>query len=270
MRSRIELYDILVDELRIDSAKAIEMIDNAFALNDDETKKKEEREAKLKELKEKYVGKLLYIYSDGDRPTCIFVNDIKETDYLNYFGFVGPHIVLSENEYYFYSIEVSPLFICQDEFDKIEIIDDMEHIALSKKQFKQYLYYQLIGKRVENCMNNFIDECKIDKIKEDLNMDTLEKAARDYARIPLHKDIDDDERYIYNGHAVENYDTFKSGANWAFDTIFNWLRDNMDTRKTVMKDMLGNDMCLEYLTADFKSVDELIGNFKYDKLVMEE
>ena len=38
-------------------------------------------------------------------------------------------------------------------------------------------------------------------------MDTLEKAARDYARIPLHKDIDDDERY-YNGHAVENYDTF--------------------------------------------------------------
>lgn len=100
-------------------------------------------------------------------------------------------------------------------------------------------------------------------------MDTLEKAARDYARIPLHKDIDDDERY-YNGHAVENYDTFKAGVNWAFDTIFNWLRDNMDTRKTVMKDMLGNDMCLEYLTADFKSVDELIGNFKYDKLVTEE
>jgi hypothetical protein len=44
----------------------------------------------------------------------------------------------------------------------------------------------------------------------------------------------------------------------------------MDTRKTVMKDMLGNDMCLEYLTADFKSVDELIGNFKYDKLIAEE
>lgn len=54
------------------------------------------------------------------------------------------------------------------------------------------------------------------------------------------------------------------------ETIFNWLKDNMDTRKTVMKDMLGNDMCVEYLTADFKSVEELIGNFKYDTLVTEE
>lgn len=99
-------------------------------------------------------------------------------------------------------------------------------------------------------------------------MNTLEKAAREYARIPLHKDIDDDERY-YNSHAVENYDTFKAGANWAFDTIFNWLKDNMDTRKTVMKDILGKDMCVEYLTTDFKSVGELIGSFKYDELVME-
>ena len=41
----------------------------------------------------------------------------------------------------------------------------MGHIALFKKQFiKQYLYYQLIGKRVENCMNKFIDECKLTKI----------------------------------------------------------------------------------------------------------
>lgn len=44
----------------------------------------------------------------------------------------------------------------------------------------------------------------------------------------------------------------------------------MDTRKTVMKDMLGKDMCVEYLTADFKSVEELIGSFKYDELIMEE
>ena len=43
----------------------------------------------------------------------------------------------------------------------------------------------------------------------------------------------------------------------------------MDTRRGVMKDMLGNDMCVEYLTANFKSVDELIGNFKYDVLVEE-
>lgn len=100
-------------------------------------------------------------------------------------------------------------------------------------------------------------------------MNTLEKAARDYARIKPDACIDSEERY-YNCHACENYDTFKAGANWAFDTIFNWLKDNMDTRKTVMKDMLGNDMCVEYLTADFKSVDELIGNFKYDTLITEE
>lgn len=160
MRSRSELYDILVDELRIDSAKATEILDNAFALNDDETKKRNE---KIEELKEKYVGKLLYIDSNVSLPTCIFVNDIKESYSLNYFEFVGPHIILEENEYHFYSIEDFPLTVGQNEFDNIEVVNDMGHIASSKKQFiKQFLYYQLIGKRVENCMNEFIDECKFD------------------------------------------------------------------------------------------------------------
>lgn len=160
MRSRAELYDILVDELRIDSAKATEILDNAFSKYDDETK---ERERKIEELKEKYVGKLLRIESDNNLPTCIFVNDIKESYSLNYFDFVGPHIILDENEYHFYSIEDFPLTVGQNEFDKIEVVNDMGHISLSKKQFiKQYLYYQLIGKQVENCMNKFIDECKID------------------------------------------------------------------------------------------------------------
>ena len=62
MRSRSELYDILVDELRIDKAKTTEILDNAFALHD-ETKKKNE---KIEELKEKFVGKLLYINSDDN------------------------------------------------------------------------------------------------------------------------------------------------------------------------------------------------------------
>ena len=39
MRSRNELYGILVDELRIDNAKATEILDNAFALHDAEIKK---------------------------------------------------------------------------------------------------------------------------------------------------------------------------------------------------------------------------------------
>ena len=160
MRSRSELYDIFVDELRIDSAKATEILDNAFALNDDETKKRNE---KIEELKEKFVGKLLYIDSDDNLPTCIFVNDIQESYSLKYFQFVGPHIILDENEYHFYDTENFPLTVGQDEFDKIEVVNDLGHISLSKKQFiKQFLYYQLLGKRVENCMNKFIDECKID------------------------------------------------------------------------------------------------------------
>ena len=160
MRSRSELYDILVDELRIDKAKATEILDNAFAPTDDEIKKKDE---KIKELKEKFVGKLLYIDSDDSLPTCIFVNDIKDSKSLDYFNFVGPHILFDENEFYFYSSKDLSLIVGQNELNKIEVVNDMGHIALSKKQFiKQYLHYQLIGKRVENCMNRFIDECKTD------------------------------------------------------------------------------------------------------------
>ena len=160
MRSRSELYDILVDELRIDRAKATEILDNAFALHDDETKKRDE---KIEELKKKFVGKLLYIDSDDKQPICTFVNDIKESYCHDYIDLVGPHLVLNENEYYFYGIEESPLTVGQNEFDKIKVVNDLGHIALSKKQFiKQYLYYQLIGKRVENCMNEFIDDCNID------------------------------------------------------------------------------------------------------------
>ena len=164
MRSRSELYDILVDELRIDKAKTTEILDNAFAPTDDETKKRDE---KIEELKEKFVGKLLYINSDDNNlPACIFVNDIRETSSIssrNYFNFVGPHIILDENEFHFFSIEDFPLTVGQNEFDKIEVVNDLGHIGLSKKQFiKQYLYYQLLGKRVESCMNKFIDECKID------------------------------------------------------------------------------------------------------------
>ena len=161
MRSRSELYDILVDELKIDNAKATEILDKAFALHDDETKKRKET---IEEPKEKFVGKLLYLDSNGRLPTCIFVNDIKETNSLDYFNFdfVGPRILLEENEYYFFSKSFL-LSVGQDELDNIEVIDDLGHIDLSREQFiKQYLYYQLIGKRVENCMNKFIDECEID------------------------------------------------------------------------------------------------------------
>lgn len=123
MRNRNELYNILVDELKMDNAKAIEILDKAFALHDDEKKKKEEREAKLNELKEKYIGKLLYIDCEADEglPTCIFVNDIKEINSLGYFDFIGPHIVLEENDYYFYSSKDLSLTVGMNELNKIEV-----------------------------------------------------------------------------------------------------------------------------------------------------
>ena len=103
------------------------------------------------------------------------------------------------------------------------------------------------------------------------NMNTLEKAAREYAGIPFDKSIEDlnsNARGVII--ATGEYNGFMVGAHWAIDAIFNWLKDNMDVRKSKTKDMLGKDMCIEYLTAGFKSVDELIGNFKYDILVTEE
>ena len=102
-------------------------------------------------------------------------------------------------------------------------------------------------------------------------MNTLEKAAREFADMPFDKNIEDfntNARYTIEG--IGKYNGFIVGAHWTIDKLFNWLKDNMDTRKAIMKDMLGNDMCVEYLAADFKSVDELIGNFKYDTLVTEE
>ena len=102
-------------------------------------------------------------------------------------------------------------------------------------------------------------------------MNTLEKSAREYADMPFDKNIEDlNTNARYTIECIGKYNGFIVGAHWAIDTIFNWLKENMDTQKTVTKDMLGNDMCIEYLTADFKSVDELIGNFKHDILVTEE
>ena len=102
-------------------------------------------------------------------------------------------------------------------------------------------------------------------------MNKLEKAAREFADMPFDKNIEDfntNARYTIEG--IGKYNGFIIGAHWAIDIILNWLKNNMDTRRAVIKDMLGNDMCLEYLTANFKSADELIDKFKYDKLLMEE
>jgi hypothetical protein len=42
--------------------------------------------------------------------------------------------------------------------------------------------------------------------------ETLEKAAKNYANIPLHRDIDSEERYFNSN--VREYDSFIAGAKW--------------------------------------------------------
>lgn len=57
-------------------------------------------------------------------------------------------------------------------------------------------------------------------------MNTLEKAARDYAGIKPDVFIDSEERY-YNSHACENYDAFKAGANWVIEKACKWMEENL-------------------------------------------
>ena len=44
------------------------------------------------------------------------------------------------------------------------------------------------------------------------NKETLEEAAKNYAKIPLSRDIDTEERYFND--AVREYDAFSDGAKW--------------------------------------------------------
>jgi hypothetical protein len=48
-----------------------------------------------------------------------------------------------------------------------------------------------------------------DKINK---QETLEEAAKNYADIPLHRDIDTEERYF--NFNVRDYDSFIEGAKW--------------------------------------------------------
>jgi len=47
---------------------------------------------------------------------------------------------------------------------------------------------------------------------------TLEEVAKVYAKIPLHKEVDSEERYFNT--RVREYDAFKAGAKWQVDNIF--------------------------------------------------
>ena len=53
---------------------------------------------------------------------------------------------------------------------------------------------------------------KITIPKEELKQETLEEAAKSYAKIPLHRDVDSEERYFNSD--VREYDAFIYGAQW--------------------------------------------------------
>jgi hypothetical protein len=54
--------------------------------------------------------------------------------------------------------------------------------------------------------------------KEEPKKETLEEAAKNYIKLPLHKDIDEEERY-YNPN-IKCYDAFIEGAKWQAENMY--------------------------------------------------
>jgi len=59
---------------------------------------------------------------------------------------------------------------------------------------------------------------KITIPKEEPKQETLEEAAKNYIKLPLHKDIDEEERY-YNPN-IKSYDAFIEGAKWQAEKMY--------------------------------------------------
>ena len=51
-----------------------------------------------------------------------------------------------------------------------------------------------------------------------MKKETLEEAAKNYIKLPLHKDIDGEERY-YNSN-IKSYDSFMAGAKWQEEKMY--------------------------------------------------
>jgi hypothetical protein len=77
-------------------------------------------------------------------------------------------------------------------------------IIISKEEPKQELH---ICKYCGAETTQSDDECYAKPKQE-----TLEEAAKNYIKLPLHKDIDEEERY-YNSN-IKSYDAFIKGAKW--------------------------------------------------------
>jgi hypothetical protein len=72
-------------------------------------------------------------------------------------------------------------------------------------------FIDTMGCTLENCDANPCINYKIIIPKEEPK-ETLEEAAKSYAKIPLHRDIDSEERYFNSD--VREYDAFIEGAKW--------------------------------------------------------
>jgi hypothetical protein len=51
-----------------------------------------------------------------------------------------------------------------------------------------------------------------------MEKETLEEAAKKYIKLPLNKDIDEEQRY-YNPN-IESYDAFIDGAKWQAERMY--------------------------------------------------
>lgn len=156
MRDRNELYNILVGELKLDHDMASEILHNAL--------KKQGMYIQIDELREKFVGKLLCIEKPCCWPVYLFLNKIEETSDTGDMTFIGPYIEVVGMSYSEYCVGNdygnTPLTMRKEDIQYITVINDIGNIALSQKQFiKEYLYYQVLGKKVESCLNNFIERC---------------------------------------------------------------------------------------------------------------
>lgn len=156
MRDRNELYNILVGELKLDHDMASEILHNAL--------KEQGMYIQIDELREKFVGKLLCIEKPCSWPVYLFLNKIEETSDTGDMTFIGPYIEVLDYSYSEYCVGNdygnTPLTMRKEDIQYITVINDIGNIALTKKQFiKEFLYYQVLGKKVESCLNKFIERC---------------------------------------------------------------------------------------------------------------
>jgi hypothetical protein len=104
--------------------------------------------------------------------------------------------------------------------DGIQAIDDDFLQWFVKNPSCEFVetFIDVMGCTLEHCNANPCINYKIIIPKEEHKQETLEEAAKIYAKIPIVKSVDEEERH-YNS-ACKLYDAFKAGANWQAETVY--------------------------------------------------